>query len=469
MSRWSTSPRKFARPGEPLRRTTQPSVVPRHLSIASGLGSFFRSRHAQYFAFQDHHPLSRPAAGTRAPSPCFSSPNWRRPAMSGQDRDGPPGREVERRRRASTKSRSAPRSRSSLRLSDESTSATREATVDIPVPIDEAFRHFTWLVPAVAPYVSGPMGLEINYLPPMKFSIAPHESMVLTCSLAARRLHRSQGRTRAEHCVTGIRQWTGSFIPAGRCVTLFALLTPLGSVHVLDSQPLSGCRASGRAWPTCSIGARRSRAGIGGGAGASIHDKLKMFASWLERCDGAAGTVVGCVARGARRAAPGAGTRRGNRRARTRGRGVAAPARAPLRALVRHLATSPGAGGAAAVGVAPGPTRRQPGRHRRARRLRRPGPHDARGAPAHRADAARFVQSHRSAGRAFRAATGGGPSISSFSALSAWLALLAWGGSPLGRPGRRSLSLAGTEKVTKEPVRPVADPAFGKKRAWVTR
>ena len=39
--------------------------------------------------------------------------------------------------------------------------------------------------------------------------------------------------------LTGIRRWTGSFTGAGDCITLFALLTPLGVVHLLESRPLA--------------------------------------------------------------------------------------------------------------------------------------------------------------------------------------------------------------------------------------
>jgi AraC-like DNA-binding protein len=38
--------------------------------------------------------------------------------------------------------------------------------------------------------------------------------------------------------LTGVREWTGSFHGAGECITLFALLTPLGVVELLNSRRL---------------------------------------------------------------------------------------------------------------------------------------------------------------------------------------------------------------------------------------
>jgi AraC-like DNA-binding protein len=82
--------------------------------------------------------------------------------------------------------------------------------------------------------------------------------------------------------LTGIRQWTGSFIGAGDCVTLMALLTPLGSVSLLDSRPLAEVpRIRARLdrlldpQPT-----RRLESDIA--LAATLDDKLLAFAAWLE-------------------------------------------------------------------------------------------------------------------------------------------------------------------------------------------
>jgi AraC-like DNA-binding protein len=82
--------------------------------------------------------------------------------------------------------------------------------------------------------------------------------------------------------LTGIRRWTGAFTGAGDCVSLFALLTPLGSVHLLDSRPLNAApriRATVAELldpePTRRLECDIARTeGLGG--------KLRMFGAWLE-------------------------------------------------------------------------------------------------------------------------------------------------------------------------------------------
>jgi AraC-like DNA-binding protein len=116
------------------------------------------------------------------------------------------------------------------------------AAAFVPSHDHAAFSPQVLAVPApLQPFVDALLAVEVGPIAPNPLFIAPHESMVLSVQLG--RGSDTCIETKGEHgrntCVTGIRQWTGSFIPAGRCVTLFALLTPLGSVHVLDSQPLS--------------------------------------------------------------------------------------------------------------------------------------------------------------------------------------------------------------------------------------
>ena len=136
---------------------------------------------------------------------------------------------------------------------------------------------------ALTPFVSGLAAVEVDPIGPMTLSVAPHESLVLTVQIG-----------RASHCIeqkgalgenthiTGIRHWTGSFRPAGDCYTLFALLTPLGAVQLLDSQPMSGVpRIRARvadlldAHLTSAIESEVALAD-------TLADKLRRFASWLE-------------------------------------------------------------------------------------------------------------------------------------------------------------------------------------------
>lgn len=92
---------------------------------------------------------------------------------------------------------------------------------------------------SLAPWVKALVGVEVIGRGPIPLSIAPHDAWMLS-------LQTGRGADGAEHkhalgrntALTGVRQWTGSFRGAGECVTLFALLTPLGLVELLDSRRL---------------------------------------------------------------------------------------------------------------------------------------------------------------------------------------------------------------------------------------
>lgn len=95
-------------------------------------------------------------------------------------------------------------------------------------------------VPAsLSPWVQALVGVEIEGRGPIPLSIAPHDAWMLS-------LQTGRGADGAEQkqalgrnvALTGVRQWTGSFSGAGECVTLFAMLTPLGLVQLLESRPL---------------------------------------------------------------------------------------------------------------------------------------------------------------------------------------------------------------------------------------
>ncbi len=105
-----------------------------------------------------------------------------------------------------------------------------------------AFRSRSFAVPAaLRPYVSALLATEVGTIAQRPMFVAPHESLVLTVQLgrASDACIEAKGEHGRNTCLTGIRRGTGSFVPAGRCITLFALLTPLGSVQVLDGQPLA--------------------------------------------------------------------------------------------------------------------------------------------------------------------------------------------------------------------------------------
>jgi AraC-like DNA-binding protein len=92
---------------------------------------------------------------------------------------------------------------------------------------------------ALRPYVSALMAAEVGATGPLPLAIAPHESLMLSVQLGRGNAGIEQKGQHGENtCLTGIRRWTGAFTGAGNCISLFALLTPLGSVHLLESQPL---------------------------------------------------------------------------------------------------------------------------------------------------------------------------------------------------------------------------------------
>ncbi len=89
-------------------------------------------------------------------------------------------------------------------------------------------------------HVRALMAVEIDGPGPLPLAIAPHDTLMLTVQLGRGRYSLDEKGAEAGHNtrLTGIREWTGSFTGAGNCVSLFALLTPLGGVELLDSQPL---------------------------------------------------------------------------------------------------------------------------------------------------------------------------------------------------------------------------------------
>lgn len=117
----------------------------------------------------------------------------------------------------------------------------QESTAANAAPQAEAAIHTRSLAVtgALRPYVSALMAAELGATGPLPLAIAPHESLMLSVQLGRGAGGIEQKGSHGENtCLTGIRRWTGAFSGAGNCISLFALLTPLGSVHLLESQPL---------------------------------------------------------------------------------------------------------------------------------------------------------------------------------------------------------------------------------------
>lgn len=132
-------------------------------------------------------------------------------------------------------------------------------------------------------HVRALVAVEVEAGGPIPLAIAPHDSVMLSVQLG----RGDDGiETKAEHGgnvhVTGIRQWTGSFTGAGDCVSLFAALTPLGAMQLLDSQPLATVpRIRARVADLLDRQlARELEAGIAIADG--LDAKLRALACWLE-------------------------------------------------------------------------------------------------------------------------------------------------------------------------------------------
>jgi AraC-like DNA-binding protein len=147
------------------------------------------------------------------------------------------------------------------------------------------------------------MAVEMGETGPVPLAIAPHESLMLSVQFA-----RSSGdiEAKGEHgqntALTGIRQWTGSFQGAGNCISLFALLTPLGAVRLLESQPLEGLpRIRARVAELLDRPlTRRLESDIALANG--LEAKLLAFAAWLEARAGASRRLTSAALRAGRAA-----------------------------------------------------------------------------------------------------------------------------------------------------------------------
>lgn len=136
---------------------------------------------------------------------------------------------------------------------------------------------------ALRPYVSALIAVEVAQAGPLSLAIAPHEAMVLSIRLGrASQCIEQKGEHGNNISLTGIRHWTGSFTAGGDCINLFALLTPLGSVTLLESRSLDAVPRI-RAQVAELLDRRITRTLESAVAlEATLEAKLRAFAAWLE-------------------------------------------------------------------------------------------------------------------------------------------------------------------------------------------
>ena len=165
-------------------------------------------------------------------------------------------------------------------------SMTQASTqANTPSVLTHAVRSQHLAVPeALRPVVTALVGVEMDVTGPTPLAVAPHEALVLSLQFGRGSSHPigPKAELGLGTSLTGIRHWTGAFHGAGDCVTLFALLTPLGAVQLLDSRrldqspriraPLAHLLDESVTRPL------ESRVALAHGLG----DKLRVFATWLE-------------------------------------------------------------------------------------------------------------------------------------------------------------------------------------------
>jgi AraC-like DNA-binding protein len=150
-------------------------------------------------------------------------------------------------------------------------------------------------------YVSALVGLEMGVTGPTPLAVAPSDAIMLSLQFArGGDPIGPKGAFGFNTRLTGIRQWTSSFSGAGDCITLFALLTPLGCVQLLEGREIGSRPMPG---PTPDrIAAHRPVTPLAGllderltrdlesqvALAEGLEDKLRVFGAWLEARAGAA-------------------------------------------------------------------------------------------------------------------------------------------------------------------------------------
>ncbi len=153
-----------------------------------------------------------------------------------------------------------------------------------PTPHCAARTHHLSMTGDLRNHVSALLGIEATVVAPLPRAIAPHDALVLAVQFTCdgRDINITSGlgsNTR----VTGIRGWTGRFTSAASsCLALFALLTPLGAVQLLNSRRLDASpRVRAPLEHMLDLGMTRqleSRIVVAG----DLPAKLAAFGAWLE-------------------------------------------------------------------------------------------------------------------------------------------------------------------------------------------
>jgi AraC-like DNA-binding protein len=159
---------------------------------------------------------------------------------------------------------------------------TAAMTTDLEdLPTRGFHMHTLPVTGALSDCVRALMAVQIDAREPLPLAIAPHESLMLTVQFGRDGADAKAPLGRNTH-LTGIRQWTGSFTGAGHCVSLFALLTPLGAVRLLDSRALdSAPRIRAPVAELLDDTLTRTLESAVAQAG-DVDAQLRAFAAWLE-------------------------------------------------------------------------------------------------------------------------------------------------------------------------------------------
>lgn len=131
--------------------------------------------------------------------------------------------------------------------------------------------------------VTALVAVELRVAGPVPLAVVPHESMVLRVQLGrGEDPLATKGPSGLHAVLTGIREVTEFFHGAGDCVTLFALLTPLGAIELLDSRVLEG--APRIKAPIADLLDRRLALALESevARGTTLAQRLERLAGWLE-------------------------------------------------------------------------------------------------------------------------------------------------------------------------------------------
>jgi AraC-like DNA-binding protein len=172
------------------------------------------------------------------------------------------------------------------------------------VPFQSAFRPLLRPVPArLSRYVSALMAVEAAPVQGLKLSIVPHETLLLSIQLGRGRDGLDQKAESGLHtCLTGIRDHAGTFQAPGDCFNVFALLTPLGAMHLVKGQCLADAPRIRAPLAALTDRASMQRLESDVAAAPTLADKADVFGRWLEACLDQRGAIAAGALRSARAA-----------------------------------------------------------------------------------------------------------------------------------------------------------------------